>query len=97
MDTIKIVALAFLLPIFVACGESSTTVEPEANSKDNLTNISCYPIVGTNQTDNYNNTSVISVPSVGEAFYGQAQHIQIGLLLPVDLHHTYVLGEHWAI
>lgn len=35
-----------------------------------------YPIVETNVTDYYNNTSVISAPSSGQAFYGQDAHYQ---------------------
>ena len=35
-----------------------------------------YPIVETNVTEYYNNTSVISVPSFGQAFYGQDANYQ---------------------
>ena len=34
-----------------------------------------YPIVDTNQTETYNNTSEIAAPSEGEAFYGQDAQI----------------------
>ena len=71
MKTIKIISLTFLLALLIGCSESSATTEPEVNPKDNLPNVTGYPIVGTNQTNNYNNTSVITEPSVGEPFYGQ--------------------------
>jgi hypothetical protein len=42
-----------------------------ANSSDNLPNISNYPIVSTNQTKSYNNSVEISTPAAGSTFYGQ--------------------------
>ncbi len=42
-----------------------------ANVKDNLPDISSYPIVGTNQTIFYNNQNEIPAPVSGAAFYGQ--------------------------
>jgi hypothetical protein len=39
--------------------------------QDSLPHILAYPIVSTMQTIFYNNTSIISEPSVGDAFYGQ--------------------------
>ncbi len=42
-----------------------------SSTEDNLPDISGYPIVSTNQTIFYSNTSIISTPSVGDAFYGQ--------------------------
>ena len=38
---------------------------------DNLPDISGYPIVGTNQTTFYGNSTEITAPNSGEAFYGQ--------------------------
>ena len=38
---------------------------------DNLPNISGYPIVGTNQTTFFNNTTSISKQVAGDDFYGQ--------------------------
>lgn len=49
-------------------------VDEECNDADTAcvtTIIGSYPIVGTNQTLFYNNTSLISEPAAGEAFYGQ--------------------------
>ncbi len=71
MKTIKIITFAFFLPLFIACRESDAVVEPEENNGTTLPNITGYPIVGTNQTDNYDNSSVISAPGVSDAFYGQ--------------------------
>ncbi|MCX6243653.1 MAG: DUF1566 domain-containing protein [Bacteroidetes bacterium] len=42
-----------------------------SNGTDNLPNITGYPIVGANQTKFFNNSTEISAPSVGSAFYGQ--------------------------
>ncbi len=41
------------------------------NLAENLTDVSGYPIVGTNQTTFYGNQNEISAPTPGEAFYGQ--------------------------
>jgi len=38
---------------------------------DNLPNITGYPIVGTNQTKFYNNTTEITAPASGSTIYGQ--------------------------
>jgi len=38
---------------------------------DNLPNISGYPIVGTNQSTAYDNTTIITTPSEGDDYYGQ--------------------------
>ncbi|NOQ26703.1 MAG: DUF1566 domain-containing protein [Bacteroidales bacterium] len=40
-------------------------------TEDNLPDISAYPIVSTNQTAFYSNTEEISIPSIGDSFYGQ--------------------------
>jgi len=70
--------LATSLLIFISCGRNNevsnnnkATVETETTLKDNLPNISDYPIVGTNQTKFYNNKTEISATSVGDDFYGQ--------------------------
>ena len=53
----------------IGCKEDSETInEPK---EENLPTVDNYPIISTNQTIFYNNTSEISEPSVGEAFYGQ--------------------------
>jgi hypothetical protein len=43
----------------------------EATTVDNLPSITGYPIVGTNQTKYYDNSTEISTPTAGSAFYGQ--------------------------
>ena len=50
----------------VGIGCSTTT-----NGIDNLPNITGYPIVGTNQTKFYNNSTEITAPTIGSAFYGE--------------------------
>ena len=50
----------------VGVGCSTTT-----NGTDNLPNITGYPIVGTNQTKFYDNSTEIPAPTIGCAFYGQ--------------------------
>ncbi len=39
--------------------------------EDNLPDISGFPIVGTNQTEYFDNTTIISAPGIGSDFYGQ--------------------------
>lgn len=57
-----------ILLVLFSCGGCDKN---DNSTDDNLPNISGYPIVGTNQTTYYNNSSVISAPAVGQAFYGQ--------------------------
>ena len=54
--------------LFSACENDSDSAE---TVKDNLPNISGYPIVGTNQSTSYNNTTIISKPVVVQGFFGQ--------------------------
>jgi hypothetical protein len=52
-----------------ACKKDDVTADN--TNKTNPTNITGYPIVGTNQTKYYDNTTEISAPATGSAFYGQ--------------------------
>lgn len=64
-----ITALVFLFSVsLIACNNNSIDV-PEVF--DNLPDITGYPIVETNQTTFFNNTTTISASSAGDAFYGQ--------------------------
>jgi len=45
--------------------------DDDITTEENLPDISDYPIVSTNQTTFYNNSTEISTPSSGDAFYGQ--------------------------
>ncbi len=65
-------ALIIIIFLFsmIGCSESSDSTSTEKN-KDNLPNISGYPIVGTNQTIFFNTLTVTSEQSVGDPFYGQ--------------------------
>ena len=67
-----------LMISFTACEKDETTAEPETGDETNiiLPDISGYPIVGTNQTTYYNNSTEISAPTLGEAFYGQNANYQ---------------------
>ncbi len=67
---------------FIGCTEEEDLVEESGFTEQNndssgstgngaLPDISGYPIVGTNQTKYFNNSSEISAPSQGQAFYGQ--------------------------
>ena len=62
-----IIAGLMVATLFSACEKDSTTDV----KIDNLPNITGYPIVGTNQTISYNNTTIITKPTVGQDFYGQ--------------------------
>ena len=56
------------LALFTAC-EKDDDVTTTTN--DNLPNISGFPIVGTNQTTYFDNTTVMTAPAEGDDFYGQ--------------------------
>ena len=65
-----LVAAAILLNLsLTGCSKDETA--SGATITDNLPNITDYPIVGTKQTKFYNNTTEISAPATGSAFYGQ--------------------------
>jgi hypothetical protein len=55
---------------FSACKKNDDNVP--TNSKENLPDISGYPIVGTGQTKYYNNVGEITAPQQGQPYYGQA-------------------------
>lgn len=59
------------LALFVIATACSSSTGEAKNDKDNLPDISGYPIVSTNQTEFYDDQNVISQPAAGEAFYGQ--------------------------
>lgn len=66
--------LALTLYVFVACSSSDDNVE-DTDTNDfvevTLPNITGYPVVDTNQSTFFGNTSQISTPSEGDDFYGQ--------------------------
>lgn len=73
LKTIKTASVIFTLSMamllsFTSC-EKDDDVETDPGV--DLPDISGYPIVGTNQTTFYNNTTIISEVSQGEDFYGQ--------------------------
>jgi len=51
--------------------EEITSQEDTSSDSEVIITSSDYPVVGTNQTTYYNNTTEMSAPSAGEAFYGQ--------------------------
>jgi hypothetical protein len=66
----RLISIFFILAIIISigCSDSSSSSDKK---EENLPDISGYPIVSTNQTVCYNNSSVISAPASGSAFYGQ--------------------------
>ncbi len=68
MSTLIISMLTAILITFSGCED---TPDNELDPVENLPNITGYPVVGTNQTTFYNNSTTISAPSEGEDFYGQ--------------------------
>ena len=58
---------AFFLLLTAACKND----DPDEGITDNLPEITGYPVVETGQVDHFSNTSQISAPSAGTAFYGQ--------------------------
>ncbi len=67
MKALNYFVLFITIAFLSACNEDKDPV-------DNLPNISGYPIVGTNQSTFYNNSTTISEPAPGEAFFGQDAH-----------------------
>jgi len=60
---------ALIITVTSACNKDDEVIADDGNG--NLPEISGYPIVGTNQTVFYNNTTTITSPAVGDSFYGQ--------------------------
>lgn len=79
MKTIKNLSILFIslftiaIISIISCSNSSDFPNEivQTNNGGNLPNITDYPIVDTNQSIYYNNSTSISKPSVGEDFYGQ--------------------------
>lgn len=71
MNKKKPLTLAALLILssmsFVGCSQNEELVVKE----ENLPDISGYPIISTNQTKHYDNSSEIIAPSSGTSFFGQ--------------------------
>ncbi|MRT93521.1 DUF1566 domain-containing protein [Ancylomarina sp. 16SWW S1-10-2] len=59
-----------------ACSDDDDSITDGETTSENLPNITGYPIVGTNQTTAFNNTTNISTPSDGDYFYGQNANYQ---------------------
>ncbi len=69
MKTWIMIISTLLIVVTSACKkDEDVTIEGDGN----LPEISGYPIVGTNQSAYYNNSTTMSAPSVGESFYGQS-------------------------
>jgi len=70
--------IVLLIVGITSCEKDETTTETDDDNNVNviLPDISGYPIVGTNQTTYYNNSSEISATIFGEAFYGQNANYQ---------------------
>ncbi len=60
-------SMLVMLFFFAACEKNDV----ETTAFDNLPNITGYPIVGTNQSTAYNNTTIITKPTSGQDFFGQ--------------------------
>jgi hypothetical protein len=61
--------LIFLWVLALLMGTSCSSCDDEV--VDNLPNITDYPIVGTNQSDAYDEMNLITKPVAGEPFFGQ--------------------------
>ncbi|MBF0227770.1 MAG: DUF1566 domain-containing protein [Desulfobacterales bacterium] len=66
----KVFSLIIVLFSIGACSRSGTSEQ----SKNNLPDISSFPVVDTGQVKYFNNTREITSPSAGEAFFGQDSH-----------------------
>ena len=69
LSRLNIIVLLTILVSFSACNKDET-IEEEI-PEENLPDISGFPIVGTNQTKFFNNTTETTTQSVGDDFYGQ--------------------------
>ncbi len=68
MSTLILSMLTAIMISFTGCEETpGNEIDPE----ENLPNITGFPVVGTNQTTFFNNSTSISTPVSGEDFYGQ--------------------------
>lgn len=65
MNKNKLIYPLLLLIITLSCSQENIDIITETDS------ITGYDIVDTNVTEFYNNNSIITEPSIGEAFYGQ--------------------------
>lgn len=70
LNLIKVLLLAIFIVGFSSC-ENEDDITIDDIKLENLPNISGYPIVETNQTEFFNNSTVITEPVYGEDFYGQ--------------------------
>lgn len=67
MKTKLIYLLMMTTGLFTACNKDDF----ETVKVINLPNITGYPIVGTNQSTSFDNSTIITKPSAGDDFYGQ--------------------------
>jgi hypothetical protein len=89
-----LLSILIIIVIYLqGCEKTSTSKDETSVGKvcstttigiNNLPNITGYPIVGTKQTNFYNNYSEITAPSTGSAFYGQNATYQGNIPLYVD-------------
>ncbi len=70
LRTAWILVFYLCLVSFSSCQKSNASTDTTSKT-ENLPDITNYPIVGTNQTNFYDTTTVISEPSQGSPFYGQ--------------------------
>ena len=66
----KIIYLILNLLLVISCNKANE-ITPKVTTIEILTLENAYPIVDTGVTDFYNNTTIISSPTLGEAFFGQ--------------------------
>ncbi|WP_198680039.1 Lcl C-terminal domain-containing protein [Aureibaculum luteum] len=72
VKTTKLFSLFFVAMLFLtitSCDDDDKITDE--TTEENLPNISGFPIVGTNQTKFFNNTTETTTQSVGDDFYGQ--------------------------
>jgi len=67
--TFLLCVFSFLMITAISCEKDSTSNDEIV--VDNLPDVSDYPVVSTNQTIFYNNSTEISEPSSGNSFFGQ--------------------------
>ncbi len=70
-DKVKMTVSAILFSMLVMISLVSCTKDDTETKKDNLPDITGYPIVGTNQSTFFDNTTIVSAVIPGQDYYGQ--------------------------
>ena len=71
LNPLNLLVLLIALACFTSCEKDDDTVVEETIIEENLPDITGFPVVGTNQTMFFDNSSETTTQSSGDEFYGQ--------------------------